>query len=406
MGLLDYEKLMGDPMLQMGLGILAANNGQTPLGSTLGRGALSGMDNLAKFQQMQQRKQILEQQQAQQQRENTYNDRALELKQQELQQKLAGGGADPYFSPYDADTGAYTFNHRTGQFQPATVDGKPIVKAANSPYLQGAVQGAKSEAQAAWKPNADIPGMVSTDRDVAAAARGLPTNNFGTPYPVTFGAPGTTRTDGIEGTANFPDLRNPAKPRGIQVPTPEESAAAQKAAIIRAENAVKAQSDLPQYEAEANGMMKLVDDLVSHPGYESAVGLSSKLDPRNFIPGTDAMDFKLRLKQLEGKQFLQAFESLKGGGQITQIEGEKATAAIARMNTAASEGEFKKAAEEFKGIVQDGLNRAQKKAGGTVDAKSFEDMPKASQYKGKIIRDTVTGKRLKSNGMSWVEVKE
>ncbi len=41
-------------------------------------------------------------------------------------------------------------------------------------------------------------------------------------------------------------------------------------------------------------------------------------------------DFNAMLDQVQGGAFLQAFESLKGGGQITQIEGEKATQAIVR----------------------------------------------------------------------------
>ena len=72
------------------------------------------------------------------------------------------------------------------------------------------------------------------------------------------------------------------------------------------------------------------------------------------------------LNQIQGRQFLEAFESLKGGGQITQIEGEKATQAISRMNTAQSEAEFRAAANEFKNIVSNVIRRAQAKAGGNA----------------------------------------
>jgi hypothetical protein len=60
---------------------------------------------------------------------------------------------------------------------------------------------------------------------------------------------------------------------------------------------------------------------------------------------------------------LQAFESLKGGGQITQIEGEKATSALNRMNTAQSEVEFIKAAREFEENVRTGMELAKRKTG-------------------------------------------
>ena len=80
------------------------------------------------------------------------------------------------------------------------------------------------------------------------------------------------------------------------------------------------------------------------------------------IPGTEAADFTVLLDQIKGKQFLEAFETLKGGGQITEVEGRKATEAMARMNTAQSENEFKAALQEFKGIVQQGVERAKQKA--------------------------------------------
>lgn len=81
------------------------------------------------------------------------------------------------------------------------------------------------------------------------------------------------------------------------------------------------------------------------------------------IPGTSAKDFDIRLDQLKGKQFLQAFESLKGGGQITEVEGKKATDAIARMDAAGTEEEFIAAAREFQTIIRQGVARAKQKAG-------------------------------------------
>jgi hypothetical protein len=126
----------------------------------------------------------------------------------------------------------------------------------------------------------------------------------------------------------------------------------------RAESALQ----LPQVVAEGENTVKLVDDLLKAPGYKQAVGGSRMLGVQN-IPGTAAKDFDIRLDQLKGKQFLQAFESLKGGGQITEVEGRKATEAISRMNASASEEEFEKAAREFQNIIRTGVERAKSKAG-------------------------------------------
>lgn len=107
----------------------------------------------------------------------------------------------------------------------------------------------------------------------------------------------------------------------------------------------------------ANYMYNLLDMAVKHPGRETATGMSGTLDPRSYLPGTNATNFKVLLDQLKGSAFLQAFENLKGGGQITEVEGKKATDAIARMNTAQSDDEFKKALVEFQGIIGQSIRR-------------------------------------------------
>lgn len=142
-------------------------------------------------------------------------------------------------------------------------------------------------------------------------------------------------------------------------------AGAKEAGKQRAKGQVEAESSLPGYVAESEGTIKLVDDLLNHPGKKMAVGGSS-INPLNYVPGTDAKDFRVRLEQIQGKQFLQAFESLKGGGQITEVEGQKATAAISRMNTAQSEKEFDAAAREFQSVIKAGVERAKRKASAPV----------------------------------------
>lgn len=119
----------------------------------------------------------------------------------------------------------------------------------------------------------------------------------------------------------------------------------------------------PQAIAQGEETIRLVDDLLKAPGMKQAVGASRLLGIQN-IPGTSAKDFDVRLDQLKGQQFLQAFESLKGGGQITEVEGKKATDAIARMNAASSETEFVKASREFQEVIRAGVNRAKKAQGG------------------------------------------
>lgn len=109
-------------------------------------------------------------------------------------------------------------------------------------------------------------------------------------------------------------------------------------------------------------MRGTINDVLTHPGFSGSVGAKNqaylfglKSEP---IAGTKEADFKALLDQVQGGAFLQAFESLKGGGQITQIEGEKATQAIVRAQQSQSEEGFKKSMNDFMSV----LDRAEKRA--------------------------------------------
>lgn len=103
-----------------------------------------------------------------------------------------------------------------------------------------------------------------------------------------------------------------------------------------------------------------------HGGFESVIGAG--IPGLRFIPGTQSADFDAKLDQIEGGAFLEAYESLKGTGQITEIEGTKATNAIQRMKRSTSEVEFVRAAREFENIIRRGLERAQKRYSGLTGA--------------------------------------
>lgn len=118
--------------------------------------------------------------------------------------------------------------------------------------------------------------------------------------------------------------------------------------------------------AKAEESLAVIDKALKHPGREIATGKSGVLDPRNYMAGTDAMDFQVVLDQLGGQAFLQAFETLKGGGQITEVEGKKATDAMARLNRKQSDAEFKRSLQDLREVVGAGLQRAKAGAGGAT----------------------------------------
>lgn len=157
-------------------------------------------------------------------------------------------------------------------------------------------------------------------------------------------------------------------------------------ATTEAKLRTEARLDAPKAIAQGEETIRLVDDLLKAPGMKQAVGASRMLGIQK-IPGTSAKDFDVRLDQLKGQQFLQAFESLNGGGAITEIEGKKATDAIARMDAASSEAEFTKAAREFQSVIRQGVARA-KNAQGTQTIQPAQTAPKRLRFdaQGNIIQ--------------------
>ena len=192
-------------------------------------------------------------------------------------------------------------------------------------------------------------------------------------------APGEAQRIGIEGQRLGMDAARLGMERGRYqyevgsgqgLPQKQQDAIAADLGKKKAENQLQAQVDLPKVEAEAKQTIGLVDKMLAHPGFSTVVGSKGVTGiPAAAgypIPGTDAADFTVLRNQLVGKQFLQAFQTLKGGGQITEMEGRKATDAIARMDTAQSEKEFRAAALEFRGVIENGLRNAKKSAGAPV----------------------------------------
>lgn len=121
-----------------------------------------------------------------------------------------------------------------------------------------------------------------------------------------------------------------------------------------------AQANLPTAEAQAEQGRFLISQMLSHPGLKRSVGAAGAIP--NF-PGSDASNFAALLEQLKGQQFLAAFQALKGGGAITQPEGEKAQAAIASLSTAQDEKQFRQQLMYLRSLFEKGLANARRKAG-------------------------------------------
>jgi hypothetical protein len=145
-----------------------------------------------------------------------------------------------------------------------------------------------------------------------------------------------------------------------------EGAARTAAAQERGKALGQAQANLPQAAQAAASMVRNLDAIIDDPylGYVTGVQ-SNSLNPLAWLPSTPwGHDTMERISQVQGQAFLQAYQSLRGGGQITEAEGAKAQAAIARLNNLGqSDTGYIEALNDARFEVWDLLNLARRKAG-------------------------------------------
>jgi hypothetical protein len=155
----------------------------------------------------------------------------------------------------------------------------------------------------------------------------------------------------------------------------------------------EARTALPQVLANTDQVLKTIDGIEKAPGLPRAVGLPSLLWTR---PGSEAADAEAKIDQLQGQVFLQAYQALKGGGQITEIEGKKAENALARLQKNQGLPAFKEALNDFRDVVTTARNRAYQQAGITPPDASGIFAPKSAQEyqalpSGALFRDPEKG---------------
>lgn len=98
-----------------------------------------------------------------------------------------------------------------------------------------------------------------------------------------------------------------------------------------------------------------IEAVLNHSALSTATGV---LSPMQRVPGSAAYEFGRRLDQIKGQAFLQAYESLRGAGAITEQEGRIATAAIARIDAGLAPNDLRQALQELADIARRGQERA------------------------------------------------
>jgi len=96
-----------------------------------------------------------------------------------------------------------------------------------------------------------------------------------------------------------------------------------------------------------------IDALMNDPNLEDALGFEGIVRGFASNVGLDPNVARVNemIKQVRGDVFLQAFEKLKGGGQITELEGMKAEQAMARLGQMQSHADYVNALKELRFYV-------------------------------------------------------
>jgi hypothetical protein len=142
-----------------------------------------------------------------------------------------------------------------------------------------------------------------------------------------------------------------------------EYEAAKKAGLIAAEAQATAKTEIPGSQLKMQSALEGIEKVRAHPGREAFGGAGMVAGLAGFRPGSEAYDFKVMVDQLKGGSFLQAYETLKGGGPIANAEGAKAEAAVARLDRAQTPQAFDEALNDYRDAIKRGFASLEQKAG-------------------------------------------
>lgn len=132
---------------------------------------------------------------------------------------------------------------------------------------------------------------------------------------------------------------------------------------IRKEEREK-EADTKKSLINAKSIKRTLDELISDPnlgeisgGFMGLQGLQSDVFPMS----ETQRRLQPKIDQLQGQKFLSAYETLKGGGQITEVEGLKAEQAQAAINQRMSDKDFKQGLEDYRKVIENGIARLEGK---------------------------------------------
>ena len=214
-----------------------------------------------------------------------------------------------------------------------------------------------------------------------------PSKDGSAPRPMTFPegyrpAPTTRTLDTGTGFDTVPTRGSPL-PMGAPIPKDIKGKEIQEA-VGQSEG--KAIASAPADMQAAEEALNIVNQIKVNPYIDRGTGMSSYL---NSVPGTGGYDFQNLVDQSKSGAFLTAIQQMRGLGTLSNAEGQTATAAVARMDTATSKEAFTKALDDYERIIR----KAYDKAAGRVGAPPMtQDAPDLSTMSDDELRAILDGR--------------
>jgi hypothetical protein len=147
----------------------------------------------------------------------------------------------------------------------------------------------------------------------------------------------------------------------------------------------------PAAAITAQQTVQKIDELMGDPDLSGVSGWQSYLPDAGVaaVSGPHALALRRRVEQLRGTAFLEAYNGLRGGGQITEVEGKKAEDALARLDTAQSDADYMQALRDFRDAVVVGYQKLAATAGGNAPDLTVPPPPQAGGQSGAPTPGTV-----------------
>lgn len=171
------------------------------------------------------------------------------------------------------------------------------------------------------------------------------------------------------------------RPRGGQInpiTTPEiagENAGTVEGGKVTGKAEAEGKIALPGAIANAQEALNVMRRLQQHPGFKKRYGLEGAPGSVGLMaPGGEGADAQSLINQIAGQAFLQAIQSMRGTGPISEREGLAATAAVTRLgNNMQSPAAAEQALKELMQRVENMTLLAKAKAGAPIDYSTLSD---------------------------------